>query len=89
MKGLSNLAMIIFVLTLVTMFFIGTKEKFSSSGLGMSNVYCNKLAYTYHQPKNDDMKCRMKHMDRICGGVRRDTVHKPTGNYYTVGGLLR
>ena len=53
-------------------------EKFSTSGLPMSDIDCEKMALTYN-PKN---------INKICGRERRSNVYNNTGNYYAVNGQL-
>ena len=54
-------------------------ERFSTSGLGISDRYCDKLGTIYQKGDN---------MERICGYKRRNIIDYSTGNYYTEGGIL-
>jgi hypothetical protein len=57
-------------------------EKFSTSGLPISDIDCEKLATVYKYPKN------AKNINKICAKDRRKNVYNNTGNYYTVNGNL-
>ena len=63
-------------------------EKFSSSGFAISNEDCNLLADAYWRPSINDPKVREMARQNICDTLRRHTIHRPTGNYYTVDGVL-
>lgn len=73
---------------IVLCLFVSYREPFTDSGLPMSNDYCTRLADVYYRPDVDDPKHRADYRNRICGGIRRDTVDQPTGNYYTVDGQI-
>ena len=58
------------------------QEKFSTSGLPMSDIDCEKLATVYGYPHNAE------NINKICGIQRRKNVYNNTGNYYTINGKL-
>jgi hypothetical protein len=86
MKNLPIIALIILVAVLYL--FLTIREKFSTSGLAISDDYCNKLADVYHMPMLQDQEARDDYKQRICGRSRRYTVDSQTGNYYTENGTL-
>lgn len=59
-----------------------TSEKFSTSGLPMSDIDCEKLATVYGYPRTPE------NLNKICGMQRRKNVYNNTGNYYTINGKL-
>ena len=63
-------------------------ERFSSSGLAISNDYCGQLTDVYAYPHNTHPIVRGDLRRRICGPVRRDIVDKQTGNYLTINRQL-
>lgn len=78
-----NHILLIFALVIIFSYLINNVEPFSSSGLSMSDRYCNKLVYIYGSGSDyDDMKVK------YCQQPRRDTIDFPSGNYYTQFGRL-
>lgn len=74
---------IIVIVILACLFFIlFTRESFSSSGLTISDEYCNKLVDVYVDPVTDTIR------NKICGHQRRTTVDPMHGNYFTMNGML-
>ncbi|ARF11621.1 hypothetical protein Klosneuvirus_2_57 [Klosneuvirus KNV1] len=71
---------------IVLCLFVSYREPFTDSGLAISNDYCTRLADVYYRP--DDSLNRDDYRNKICGGIRREIVDKPTGNYYTVDGQI-
>lgn len=82
--------LVIIVVAILVMFFLFSPqmEKFSASGLAVSDQYCTKLANTYYRPKTSGPFCRDVYTDRICGRRRRNRVNYDTGNYFTQGDIL-
>jgi len=73
-----GLILIFILLIIVGLHFHNMREKFSTSGLALSDIDCEKLAMIYN-PQD---------IDGICGQQRRSTVTYKNGNYYTVDGYL-
>ena len=65
-----------------------TNEYFSSSGLSISNRYCQQLADVYYRPEIKSPDCRNEYRNRICGKIRRDTIDYSTGNYERLDGVM-
>jgi len=79
-----SLSVFLLVLILIgTIFFISIKESFSSSGLSMSNEYCNKLVDIYYNPMH-----RKKANNKICDCCRKYMIDYETGNYFTENNYL-
>lgn len=86
---MENLSLLIFIgLVLMLILFNNNREPFSTSGLAISDRYCNKLASVYYDPKNNDPACRASGAQRICGRQRRSTIDNITGNYFYDYGVL-
>lgn len=86
---MKNLPIIIILVILVILYFtIPAKEKFSQSGLSLSDADCMKLAEVYYRPTMKDPECRSEYNGRICGKQRRSTIDYRTGNYFTENGHL-
>ena len=86
---MQNLPICILIVVLVLVgFVLMTRENFSTSGLAISNDYCNKLVDVYYDPTDADAKRRADYRERICGMQRRNTIDMETGNYYTQNGIL-
>ncbi len=87
---METVLILLLVIALVLLSWCATTqvEKFASSGLAISNEYCDRLAYAYWKPRVNDPQIREAARENICDTRRRKTVHKPTGNYYTVDGVL-
>lgn len=79
----SVIILIVFLCMLLTM-----NEKFSSSGLTISDDYCRKMADVYYKPKDMSLKNRDLYNKLICDDVRRELIEDKTGNYFTVNGVL-
>ena len=58
------------------------KEKFTNSGLNMSNRRCMELAEYYHPRKYSSKRQKMLNATRICGYPRRYSIDERTGNYF-------
>lgn len=86
MKNLPILILIAVVIILV-MCRPGS-EKFSTSGLSISDRECMKLADVYSHPRCNDPECRSDYRRRICGMQRRQTVEPSMGNYWNEYGVL-
>lgn len=86
---MQNLPLCILIIVLV---FIGcmlaVRENFSSSGLNISDDYCNRIADVYYDPKNVNAEQREMYKQMICGKQRRNTITRETGNYFTQNGVL-
>lgn len=76
------------ILLVVFVFLMSAKEHFSSSGMTISDDYCNKIADIYLDPMNKDFAFRNDYKNRLCGNIRRHMVDHKLGNYYTVNGIL-
>lgn len=87
---MENVLILLLVIALCLLSWCATTqvEKFSSGGLAISDEYCNRLASAYWRPRINDPKVRAMARQNICDTRRRHTVHRPTGNYYTVNGVL-
>lgn len=87
---MENVLILLLVIALCLLSWCATTqvEKFSSSGLAISNDYCDRLAYSYWRPPINDPTIREAARVNICDKRRRQTIHRPTGNYYTVDGAL-
>lgn len=84
---------VLLILAIVIIFFIMRNtnflfERFSSSGLAISDRYCTRLADVYYHPQVKCPTCRDNYLERICGKKRRHTVDEKTGNYFTQYGKL-
>lgn len=62
------------------------KEGFTSSGLSMSNQYCDRLVTTYYHPKNKDPTCN--YTKSICGSEGCGLIENRRGNYYNGNNFL-
>lgn len=86
---MNNLLILILVALIAFMYLCKPNtEKFSTSGLAISDRYCDKLVSTYYRPKVTRPKCRDNYGRRVCGKQRRHTIDFKTGNYYTHNGML-
>lgn len=86
---MQNLPLCILIVALIFIgFVLATKEHFSSSGLTLSNDYCNNLADVYYNPTDVNEERRRLYRERICGSQRRNTIDMTTGNYFTQDGVL-
>nr|QBK88745.1 MAG: hypothetical protein LCMiAC01_04270 [Mimivirus LCMiAC01] len=84
---MQNIIIIIVVILLVIIFFYRPfQEKFSTSGLAISDRYCEMLGEIYMDPSVTDLE--YKYMNKLCGARRRKTIDFKTGNYYTINGML-
>ena len=89
MNSTSGLSILVTLALLVIIYFIVTNnEGFSSSGLAVSDKYCDQLANIYYRPDDKNSDCRGDYRERICGNKRRNTIDYDVSNYYTVGGQL-
>lgn len=89
MQNSENLPILIIIALFVVLYFIMSKrETFSSSGLAVSDRYCQQLADVYYMPRETSADCRHNYRKRICGHPRRNTVDFNTGNYFTENGQL-
>ena len=82
---LCNIVLIIALIIFMLYFFTPEQEKFSTSGLNMSDEYCEKLAAVYYKPRVD---LSADYMNKICGYDRRHSIDFNTGNYFTEYGQL-
>lgn len=84
---MQNMPLLILVLLLIAAYFMVMKKKepFSSSGLAISNPYCERLATSYYLGYPT---CDPDAVEKICGKIRRDTIDYPTGNYFKLNNLL-
>jgi hypothetical protein len=93
---MNNLPILILVGLLVLSYFWnpfiksvnGQNEKFATSGLAISDRYCDKLVSVYNRPKIVNPELRKIYGKRICGNRRHNTVDYRTGNYFTENGTL-
>jgi len=86
---MKNIPLLILLGIIVLMIMcMSDKEKFSQSGLAISDRYCQKLADVYYNPKTTDVNSRFNYRKRICGKQRRNTIDNRMGNYYTDYGIL-
>lgn len=76
------------VLIALSILFNKSKEYFSSSGLSISDRYCQQLADVYYRPKDRRPDCRKEYKNRICGSMRRNTIDYNTGNYERLDGVV-
>lgn len=86
MQNLLIFALLALVFLMV--FCNGNNEAFSTSGLAISDRYCNKLTDVYFNPQMTDSGCRANYKNRICGKQRRNTIDHRTGNYFYDYGVL-
>lgn len=63
-----------------------TVEGFTSSGLSMSNPYCDRLVSTYYHPSK--IEDRERNVRRMCGIERRGLIEDSRGNYFTANNHL-
>ena len=86
---MKNLPVLILLAFVALMFLCMPKnEQFSTSGLNMSDRYCQKMADVYYKPKDNNVDCRHNYRKRICGKQRRHTIDTKTGNYFMDHGVL-
>lgn len=86
---MQNLPICILVIVLIFVaFMLAVRENFSTSGLSISNAYCDRIANTYFDPTMTGEEQRAKYTNMICGKDRRNTIAMKTGNYYTQQGVL-
>jgi hypothetical protein len=86
---MQNLAIFVLLgLVLMMVLCNGNNEAFSTSGLAISDRYCNKLSDVYFNPQMKDPGCRANYKNRICGKHRRSTIDNRTGNYFYDYGVL-
>ena len=86
---MQNLPLCILIIVLIFVGFgLAFRENFSSSGLTISNDYCNNLADVYYRPTDTNETNRLRYREQICGQQRRHTIDRETGNYFTEGGIL-
>lgn len=79
---------IIAIVVAVVIYLIYTKmmkEKFSSSGMSLSDEECKKLAEVYNRPDIEGQTCRDNYEKRICGKDRKGMIDRETGNYHRDG----
>jgi len=88
MKYIYILTILLIIIYIYTVFFKAKKEKFSNSGMAISNQYCDKLAHVYHKPEVNDIEYKNKSREQIYGGVRRHTLDYETGNYFAKNNML-
>ena len=80
----NTIILLLVIIVIVMYLFVPKQEKFSISGLNMSDRYCDKLSTVYYKPRFG----KNLGNDKICGRVRRDSIGYDTGNYFTEGGQL-
>lgn len=85
---MQNLLLLFLIIMIVVILFSTKNEKFSDSGLAISDRYCQKLADVYYEPQVDCPECRSKFTENICGHKRRNTVTDRNGNYFFDYGVL-
>ena len=86
---MKNLPIIITVAILILLAIcMPDREKFSMSGLSISDRECSKLTDVYYHPQNNDPKCRSEYLKRFCGKGRRQTIEPRMGNYFMDYGVL-
>jgi len=89
MENSRNFPILAAVALFVVLYLLMTRrENFSSSGLAVSDAYCEQLADVYAYPRITDIDRRHDFRRRICGPVRRNTVDYRTGNYLTINRQL-
>ena len=79
---------ILIAIILVVYFMSPMLEKFSLSGLSISDEHCDKLADIYYKPCVSNPVCRDVGKKKICSYDRRHNINWDTGNYYTDYGML-
>ena len=82
-----NIILLLVIIVAAIYFFAPKQEKFSTSGLNMSDRYCEKLGTVYYKPRMGH-QYKKNNVDKICGRDRRNTIGYDTGNYFTEGGQL-
>jgi hypothetical protein len=86
---MKNLAILILIGVVILMIlFRSRSEKFSTSGLSLSDLECLKYTDIYIDPKNNNQEARDDYRRRVCGKQRRQTVDSRTGNYWMENGTL-
>jgi len=85
---MENLLLVILLVILLYVLFNTFTERFSQSGLGLSDRDCSRLVDVYFRPNDNQPQCRNNYNERICGLNRRNTVDPFTGNYFTINGML-
>lgn len=77
-----------FIIILVLCMFMTVKERFSTSGLAISDDDCDRLAEIYYRPFDNNDFRRSIYAKSLCGRTRRNSIDGLNGNYYTVNGML-
>lgn len=86
---MKNLAILIIIAVVILMILYRRRsEKFSTSGLSISDLECMKWTDVYVDPRNNDPTNRSDYRRRVCGMQRRQTVEPKTGNYWMEYGVL-
>ena len=79
----NNIILLLFVIVVVYLATRRETEGFSTSGLNMSDEYCNKLVSGYHDPQNDNELDKLVNNLRICSPLRKYAIDPQTGNSFT------
>jgi hypothetical protein len=85
---MKNLIVCIILIILLVVLFWPSTEKFSSSGLAVSDKYCVKLADVYYRPQDRNPMCRKEYPSRLCAKPGKFIIDDQTGNYYTSNNVL-
>lgn len=89
MELVDYLPIIVAILLFFMLYYSTSKrEKFSKSGMSISDRKCMELADVYYRPTDTDPINRNLYRREICSPLRRETVNFPTGNYFTERGEL-
>lgn len=81
------IVLIIAVLVIILCLRPSFSEGFTKSGLSMSDIECDKLVSVY-TPQIKGRECRSRFMKNVCSDMRRKQIDFPSGNFYTVDGML-
>lgn len=89
MELVDYLPIIVAILLFFVLYYSTSKrEKFSKSGMAISDRKCMELADVYYRPQDNDPNNRNQYRREICSPQRRETINFPTGNYFTEHGEL-
>ena len=83
----NNIILLLVIIVIMMYFFAPRPEKFSTSGLNMSDRYCDKLSTVYYKPRAGYKNGKI-FKNKVCGRERRNTIGYDTGNYFTEYGQL-
>ena len=78
----SPIPFILFVVVGIILFCkLYKKEKFTDSGLNMSDRRCMEMV-GYYKPYDNNPENRVNYENRICSPLRKKIIDEQTGNYF-------